>query len=98
MRLRIAFRQAARAELQRAVAWYEEQRCGLGNAFALEIGQILERVADSPLHYPVVSGDVLRAVARRFPFAIYFRLRGNELIVLAVFHGRRDPTVWQQRT
>jgi hypothetical protein len=33
----------------------------------------------------------------RFPFGIYFRMRGSLLIVLAVFHTRRNPEKWRER-
>lgn len=47
---------------------------------------------------PAVFGDIRRTVTRRFPLAIYFRVRSDVLVVLAVFHGRRNPVVWQRRT
>ena len=45
----------------------------------------------------VHQGKYVAEVTRRFPFAVYFRIRSDALVVLAVFHGRRDPTVWQRR-
>ena len=50
------------------------------------------------MRYPTVFGAIRRTVTRRFPFAIYFRIRGDAVVVLAVFHGRRDPSVWQRRS
>lgn len=55
-------------------------------------------MAEHPQQYPVVLKGVRRAVLRRFPYAIYFRERDDLLVVLAVFHGRRNPLVWQRRT
>lgn len=98
MTLRVAFRRAAIAEFEEAATWYESQRRGLGVEFTFEVGQAIERLAESPARYPVVFGDIRRAVTRRFPYAIYFRIRANMVVVLAVFHGRRDPRVWQRRT
>ena len=97
MTFRIVFRSAARAEFEDAAIWYESQRGGLGEEFTLEIARALEKVAESPARYPLVFGDIRRTVARRFPYSIYFRLRGKAVVVLAVFHGRRDPTKWQLR-
>jgi hypothetical protein len=36
-------------------------------------------------------------VLRRFPYAVYFREQGVEILVIAL-HGRQDPQRWQQRT
>ena len=95
--LRVAFRRAAKDEFEDAAAWYDNQRSGLGEEFAVEIEQAILGAAAAPERYPVVFGDVRRTVARRFPFAIYFRVRSNRLIVLAVFHGRRNPVIRKRR-
>lgn len=97
MTLRVAFRRAAQTEFEAAAVWYDSQQTGLGEEFILEIEQALASAAASPQRYPIVFGDIRRAVARRFPFAVYFRIRSDALIVLAVFHGRRNPAVWQRR-
>jgi len=74
MSLRVVFRRAAKSEFEDAAAWYQERRRGLGEEFAAEIGEAIERASEYPLRYPLVFGDVRRAVSRRFPFAVYFPL------------------------
>jgi toxin ParE1/3/4 len=49
------------------------------------------------LAYPRVKGDTRRAAVRRFPYAVYFRPIKDEIIVLAVMHGRRLPRHWRSR-
>lgn len=95
--LRVAFRRAANTEFEQATVWYDEQRLGLGEEFVHEIEQAIAIAAAAPERYPIVFGDVRRTVARRFPYSVYFRLRLDSLVVLAVFHGRRNPVVWQRR-
>jgi plasmid stabilization system protein ParE len=97
MSLRVVFRRAARDEFESAATWYEEQRRGLGEEFVLEIGEAIERAAEHPERYSAVFGNVRRTVARRFPHAVYFRQRQTALVILAVFHGRRDPAIWMRR-
>ena len=97
MTLRIVFRRAAKNEFEDAAVWYDEQRGGLGEEFAIDIGQAIARAAAAPERYPIVFSDIRRAVARRFPFSVYFRVRSATLVVLAVFHGRRNPAIWQRR-
>jgi len=64
MTLRVVFRRAAQAEFLAAISWYERQRGGLGEEFTLEIEAAINRAAESPTLYPLVSGDVRRTVAR----------------------------------
>ena len=97
MTLRVVFRRAAKIEFEEAAVWYGEKGPGLGDEFIREIDQAIANAAAASQRYPVVFGDIRRAVARRFPFAVYFRVRSDALVVLAVFHGRRNPTIWQRR-
>jgi plasmid stabilization system protein ParE len=98
MSLRVVFRPAAKSEYEEAAAWYETQSPGLGEEFLREMDDVISSAAEFPARYPMVTGDVRRAVARRFPYSVFFRCRADTLVVLAVFHGRRDPAVWRRRT
>ena len=94
---RLVLRPQAEAELLDARDWYEDQRRGLGRAFASEVDRALGGILQAPLAYPRVQGEIRRALVRRFPYAIYFRAMPDEIIVLAVIHGRRHPRRWQSR-
>lgn len=39
---------------------------------------------------PIVN-DCRKVLLRRFPFFMVYRVRGDEFLVVAVFHHRRDP-------
>lgn len=97
MTLPISFRRLARQELDDAGDWYERERPGLGFEFFSEIERLLNLIAAAPQQFPVVYRDLRKAVARRFPYCIYFREKSRRIVVLAVFHSARNPAVWQQR-
>jgi plasmid stabilization system protein ParE len=69
-----------------------------GVEFIAEIERCVTAAADRPTLYSAVYKDVRRVVANRFPFSVYFRAEERRIVVLAVFHGSRDPSIWQQRT
>ena len=94
---RLVLRPQAEAEILDARDWYEEQRPGLGGAFATEVDSGLGRIVEAPLAYPRVHGETRRALLRRFPYAIYFHAMPDEIVVLAIIHGRRHPGTWQSR-
>jgi toxin ParE1/3/4 len=94
---RLVFRPEAEAELLDAQAWYEGERLGLGAIFAAAVETTVAAILGNPLGYPRVKGDTRRALVRRFPYAVYFRPIGDEVVVLAVVHGRRHPRRWQSR-
>ena len=93
----IDFLPEARVELIEAQDWYEGKAKGLGSMFRSEVVRAIERLAESPLHFPKVARDVRRARLRRFPYVLYFRSMPDGIQVLACFHSRRDPQVLQGR-
>ncbi len=87
----------AAAELQQARAWYDEIRPDLGERFAMAVEATVESLAQRPLQFPVVHRGRRRAGVRRFPYGIFFEVQENRIIVIACFHGKRDPRQWQAR-
>jgi plasmid stabilization system protein ParE len=94
----LIFRPEVREELDEAYHWYETQQAGLGDNFLDCIDEMLNRIRQMPELYAIVHRDVRRAVVRRFPYAIYYRIVFDRVIVLAVLHGRGDSKAWQIRT
>ena len=93
----MVFRPEAEAGVLEARQWYESRREGLGNRFAAADDARVERIIANPLAFPLVRGETRRAVLTRFPYAIYFRIDREDVVVLAI-HGRRDPARWQLRS
>ncbi len=87
----------AQAEFAEAIQWYDARSPGLGAEFARTISAALADIEREPLRFPLVSNNIRRAVLRRFPFSIYFITDPQRISVIAIFHGRRDPTRWKER-
>ena len=87
----------AEADLEYARDWYERQRNGLGAAFLLAVQEVLQRIGRTPEVNAIVHQNVRRALTERFPYAVYYRIEGDEVIVLGVFHAGRDPREWRSR-
>ena len=98
MTLRPFFRKAARLEYDEAASWYESQRSGLGAEFVTEIEHALQQACEMPQRFPRMLEEVRCVRVRRFPYSIFFKVRDDKLVVLAVFHVRREPAVWRERT
>ena len=91
-------RPEAEADLMSARDWYERQRAGLGNEFLMAVEEVLLRMQRTPDSHAVVHHGVRRALTRRFPYSVYYRIEGGEVIVVGVFHAGRAPDAWQSRT
>jgi toxin ParE1/3/4 len=97
MKLPIVLRILAREEYDDSARWYDRQRAGLGVDFTSEVDATFDIISNYPDRYPVVKRDIREAPLHRFPYCVYYRVRSNRVIVLAVFHQSRDPIEWQSR-
>ncbi len=88
----VQVRRAAELDVAEAQLWYESQRGGLSAEFLSEVWQVFDRLAETPLIYQTVYRDVRRAMVRRFPYLIWYRVVGEVVTVLACSHGRQDPS------
>jgi toxin ParE1/3/4 len=95
--LKAVLRRAARAELDGAVVWYEERQRGLGARFMSEIDRVVNLAAEHPERFPVKHRDIRCVRARRFPYSVFYRIEAKRIVILAVFHARRDPAIWKTR-
>jgi plasmid stabilization system protein ParE len=98
VRLPVALRAAAQAEADEAAVWYEGKQAGLGADFLTELQRVLDTIAGQPDRYPVALGDTREAAMSRFPYCVFYRTRPGRVVVTAVFHTARDPSVWQGRS
>lgn len=85
MSLPLVFRAVAQAEFDGTAVRYEARRAGLGADFVAEVQRVLDRIANQPDRYPIIFRDVREAPVRKFPFCVYYRSKGNRVVVLAVF-------------
>ena len=100
MSLPVVLRPEARAEFDESFDWYERQRPGLGVDLVAHVQEVLDRISATPELYAQVFREVRRAVVRRFPYLAFYKVEKVEpeqVVVLAVFHSRRAPKIWQTR-
>jgi plasmid stabilization system protein ParE len=97
MSLPVVLTPEAQAEFDDAFDWYENQRPGLGTVFAERVQDALDRISANPQLHATVFKDIRKAVVQRFPYSVYYRAETSRVLVIAVFHGRRDPSIWQAR-
>ncbi|MBI3990030.1 MAG: type II toxin-antitoxin system RelE/ParE family toxin [candidate division NC10 bacterium] len=91
------FRPAAAADVEEAYRWYEERRAGLGEEFLTAVQGTWESIMTNPELYPVVHRQTRRALLRRFPYGLYYRVVQGQVVVVACMHTSRDSRRWQSR-
>ena len=56
-----------------------------------------DRVRLNPMQHQIAYREVRRAIPRRFPYGVFYRIVGSEVLVFAVVDLHRDPSTWQDR-
>ena len=88
--MRIEILDEAEQDLVDGFAFYERQSKGLGDYFLDSIFSDVESLylyaGIHPLHF-----GYHRLLAKRFPFAIYYRIQNEVIRVYAILDCRRDP-------
>ncbi len=87
----------AEHDLDDAYEYLETQKQTLGFDLLAEVATILEILEDNPYLYQKVSGEIRRAVTRRFGYNILYLIEGTEVFIMAIMHGNRDPRRWEKR-
>lgn len=93
-----SFHDLAKVELNEAARFYEAESPGLGEIFLAEAERSVLAIIEHPESSPVVGRSVRRRLLRRFPYGLLYRVRGQELRILAVMNLRRRPAYWIGRT
>ena len=97
MSLELIIRPEAEADIADAFDWYEARVRGLGSEFLLVLDAVFNLIIRNHLIYPIIHRNVRRALTRRFPYAVFFVVEENRIVVLSVFHVKRSPRVWMGR-
>lgn len=88
-------RPPAESDIDDATRWYDSRQAGLGMRFLDAVDHVLARIRAAPMQFPSVSSDLRRALLHTFPYAVYFRVTDEAVVILAVLHLRRDPRTWR---
>ena len=97
MKLPLILSAEARADFDEAAGWYGERSPATADRFIDAVRDALYQIRAAPDFYGIVWNDVRCALVRRFPYAIYYHMKPEGVVVIAVIHTKRDTSVWQRR-
>jgi len=96
--MRVEYHPAVEQELRQIMEYYEECSIGLGREFIVDFERQILRIAANSKLGMVLENDIRRALMQRFPFCIYYRLIGQDVLrVTIVKHQRRHPSYGRKR-
>jgi hypothetical protein len=95
--MRIKLSPEAAEEMIQAANWYDSREPGLGDQFLNACDAAFQLIKSDPARHLHVGRGFHRYLLPRFPFAVFYEFQSDLLIIAAVFHGSRNPSVWQKR-
>jgi toxin ParE1/3/4 len=97
MAIRIKVSAEARDEMLEAAAWYNGREGGLGMKFLAACDKAFEEISIDPRRHLHVGDGFHRYLMPKFPFAVFYEIQGDALIIAGVVHGARNPARWRRR-
>jgi len=94
--MKIRILSPAEKDIEEGYRFYESQAPGLGAYFLDSIYSDIDSLAYFGGIHQLVFG-YHRQLSKRFPFAIYYRIIDNEILVFAALDCRRNPTWIRKR-
>ena len=90
--MRVQILDTAEEDLVEGHWFYEMQQPGLGAYFGNSIYADLQALEETAGVHRIVYKNYHRALATRFPFALYYSVLEQTALVRAIVDCRRDPT------
>lgn len=91
--MKFTFHPEACNELSQAAEFYEGHLQKLG----AEIRSTISRIIEFPNAFPLQSKSTRKCLTNKFPFAIIYQIKNNEIFIVAVTHLSRKPGYWEER-
>lgn len=86
----------ASAEFADAVRWYEQKRTGLGGEFFDAVTTTIESIRSRP-EIGTAAGRTRSWLLSRFPYRVIYRVRREDIYIVAIAHTSRRPGYWKNR-
>ena len=98
MTYEIRIRHLAERDLEKLYAWYDNQAAGLGGRLVRELDNAFSILEDSPKIYADIYNGTRRAILRKFPVGVFYKVQDQVVQVIAVRHLASDQNIWQLRS
>ena len=92
---RVEFTAHAQIQYRAAYRWYEAAQTGLGEQFADQIEQTLQRVDRNPAQFKIAAKQYRRILLKRFPYEVFYEFNDDQIVIYAVFHTSQNPERWE---
>lgn len=90
-RSQVILTQKAEKNYINSFVYYQKQQKGLGLRFENEVDEMLDAISNHPLLFQRKYKHYREAVLKVFPFVIVYEINLNIVVVMDIFHVKRNP-------
>ncbi len=95
--MKVRFISSANIELDEAIKYYDYQLPGLGYRFFQEVDFAVEIIKLMPEAWTKIGKRTRRCMIKGFPYALFYVLEADEILITAVAHLHRNPRHYTDR-
>ena len=95
--MRYEFHPEALEEYNEAGFHYSRKEPGLDLRFIIAVESAIEGILQDPERYRRFDEDVRRCLTRIFPYAIFYTIEDDYVLIVAVAHCSKEPGYWKHR-
>ena len=97
MSRRVSVRRLAKQDIREARGWYRKISPVLADDFLRAVDDAIKLASERPLAFQRVHRTFRRVLLHRFPYALFYDVQEQAIIVVAVLHQARDPEILNTR-
>jgi plasmid stabilization system protein ParE len=91
------FLPGADADYQEAFDWYFKRSPRAADGFEAAVEQALREIVEAPTRWPLLDERHRFHLLKTYPYYLVYRIDEEQVVVVAVAHGRRHPEYWKGR-
>ncbi len=95
--MRLIYEDGVLEEGLAAAVWYEMESNDLRDRFLKAWKATASRISANPELYRCFRRDLRKCRFEVFPYLLVFRIRDDEIQVVAIAHMSRKPSYWEDR-
>lgn len=82
--------ESAERDIAHAFEWYEKEREDLGYRFMARVDEAIEAISGNPKLFAPMIGEARRILVEQFPYALWYKATGDDVLVIGCLHHKRD--------
>lgn len=93
----VVVRPEAEADIREAEEWYTQISPRLGAQFLAALGKAIGLAREYPTAFATAHKSLRRGLLPQFPYALFYRVEAERIVIFGVLHQSRDPEVIKRR-